>query len=125
MKILGKHLLAELTGCNVAVLDDLEKLQNIFKTAAEKAGATVVNATAHRFSPHGVSVVVVISESHVSVHTWPEYAFASVDFYTCGEKVDPHKGLDYIRQELGATDAHVQEIARGIPSSIEEKLAHK
>ncbi len=109
----------------MAVLDDLEKLQNIFKTAAEKAGATVVNATAHRFSPHGVSVVVVISESHVSVHTWPEYAFASVDFYTCGEKVDPHKGLDYIRQELGATDAHVQEIARGIPSSIEEKLAHK
>ncbi len=125
MKVLGKHLLAELTGCNVAVLDDQEKLESIFKTAAEKAGATVVNATAHRYSPHGVSVVVVISESHVSVHTWPEYGFASVDIYTCGEKVDPHQGLDYIVQELGASGVHVQEIARGIPSSTEEKLAHK
>lgn len=125
MKILGRHLLAELTGCNVALLDDLDRLQEIFKTAAEKAGATVVNATSHRFSPHGVSVVVVISESHVSVHTWPEYAFASVDFYTCGDTVDPHKGLDYIKQELSATDSDVTEIARGIPSSIMEKLAHK
>lgn len=125
MKQLGRHLLAELTGCDAVVLDDLEKLQAIFKTAAERAGATVVNATSHRFSPHGVSVVVVISESHVSVHTWPEYHFASVDFYTCGDTVDPHRGLDYIRQELGATDVDVQEIARGIPSSVMEKLAHK
>lgn len=125
MKQLGRHLLAELTGCSAALLDDLEKLQEIFKTAAEKAGATVVNATSHRFSPHGVSVVVVISESHVSVHTWPEYGYASVDFYTCGDTVDPHKGLDYITQMLGATGVQVQEIARGIPSSIEEKLAHK
>ncbi len=125
MKQLGRHLLAELTGCDAIVLDDLEKLQAIFKTAAEKAGATVVNATSHRFAPHGVSVVVVISESHVSVHTWPEYRYAAVDFFTCGETVDPHKGLDYIKQALGATGAKVQEIARGIPSPMDEQLAHK
>lgn len=125
MKVLGTHLLAELTGCDAAVLDDLDRLQEIFNAAAGVAGATIVNTTSHRFAPHGVSVVVVISESHISVHTWPEYGYASVDFYTCGDAVQPHKGLDYIRQQLGATDAQVQEVPRGIPSPGMEKLAHK
>ncbi len=125
MQQLGTHLVAELTGCNPAVLDDLDKLQEIFQTAAVIAGATVVNSTSFRYSPQGVSVMVVISESHVSTHTWPEYGYAAVDFFTCGDAVDPHKGLDYIKQELGATDAQVQKIPRGIPSSIMEKLAHK
>lgn len=117
--------MAELTGCDAVVLDDLDRLQEIFRTAAEKAGATIVSTTSHRYAPQGVSVMVVIAESHVSAHTWPEYGYAAVDFFTCGDSVDPHKGLDYIRQELGATDAHVQEIARGIPSPVAEKLAHK
>lgn len=125
MKQLGRHLVAELTGCDAVVLDDLDRLQEIFRTAAEKAGATIVSTTSHRYAPQGVSVMVVIAESHVSAHTWPEYGYAAVDFFTCGDSVDPHKGLDYIRQELGATDAHVQEIARGIPSPVAEKLAHK
>jgi S-adenosylmethionine decarboxylase proenzyme len=125
LKQLGRHLVAELTGCDAVVLDDLDRLQEIFRTAAEKAGATIVSTTSHRYAPQGVSVMVVIAESHVSAHTWPEYGYAAVDFFTCGDSVDPHKGLDYIRQELGATDAHVQEIARGIPSPVAEKLAHK
>ncbi|MEK7631519.1 MAG: adenosylmethionine decarboxylase [Patescibacteria group bacterium] len=125
MKQLGTLLAADLTGCNAAVLDDLDKLEEIFKTAAVIAGATVVNSTSFRYAPQGVSVMVVISESHVSTHTWPEYDYAAVDFFTCGESVDPYKGLDYIVQELGATNVQVTEIARGIPSDIAEKLAHK
>lgn len=125
MKQLGTHLVAELTGCNAAALDDVDKLCDIFKNAAVIAGATVVNSTSFRYAPQGVSVMVVISESHVSTHTWPEYGYAAVDFFTCGDAVDPKKGLDYIKQQLGATNVDVQEIARGIPSAIVEKLAHK
>lgn len=125
MKQLGRHVIAELTGCDPVVLDDLKKLRKIFKTAAEKAGATIVRSVFHRYHPQGVSGVIVIAESHLSVHTWPEYGYAAVDCFTCGDTVDPHKGLDYIAQKLEVTDMYVKEVARGIPSFIEEKLAHK
>lgn len=125
MKQLGRHLLVELTGCDRVLLDDEKKLEAIFKTAAEKAGATIVQSVFHRYNPQGVSGVIVIAESHLSVHTWPEYGYAAVDLFTCGEKVDPYKGLDYIKQKLKAPYVHALEMPRGIPSAIEEKLAHK
>lgn len=125
MKQLGRHLLIEYTGCDKAVLNDEKKLEAIFKTAAQKAGATIVQSVFHRYNPQGISGVIVIAESHLSIHTWPEYCYAAVDLFTCGESVDPYKGHDYITQELVATEVFVREIPRGIPSFFEEKLAHK
>jgi S-adenosylmethionine decarboxylase proenzyme len=125
MKILGRHLVAELADCNVALLNDLSRLQIILKEAARKSGATVVDSVFHRYSPQGVSGIVVIAESHISIHTWPEYNYAAVDCFTCGTSVDPSRAIDYLKKELACKSVVVRELRRGIPSESEELLAHK
>ncbi|MEZ4471899.1 MAG: adenosylmethionine decarboxylase [bacterium] len=85
MNTLGRHLLIEYRGCNGAILDDLPRIEALMLQAAEAAGATIVQSVFHRFSPHGVTGVVVVAESHLSIHTWPEYGYAAVDFFTCGD----------------------------------------
>jgi S-adenosylmethionine decarboxylase proenzyme len=79
----------------------------------------------HRYNPQGVSGVVVIAESHLSIHTWPEYGYAAVDFFTCGETVDPYLAHEHIAKMLGAGKAQVEELRRGIPSGTDEIIAHK
>jgi len=82
--------------------------------AALRAGAEVREVAFHKFSPQGVSGVVVISESHLSVHTWPEFGYAAVDVFTCGDTVDPMVAVDYIRDEFKARRALTSEVKRGI-----------
>jgi S-adenosylmethionine decarboxylase proenzyme len=72
-----------------------------------------------------VSGVVVIAESHISIHTWPEYGYAAVDFFTCGQSVDPYKAHEYMKEALQSRNAQVQELRRGIPSEIDEIIKHK
>lgn len=81
----GTHLLIECHGCPFAVLDDPARLEVALRAAAEAIGAKVVGALFHRFSPQGVTGVLLLSESHASVHSWPERGYAAVDVYTCGE----------------------------------------
>jgi S-adenosylmethionine decarboxylase proenzyme len=92
--------------------------------AAEKAKATIVNSTFHTFNPFGVSGVVVIAESHLTIHTWPEYNFASLDVYTCGEEVDPWIAFEYLKEKFEPKSTSVMEIKRGILSSV-KNLKHK
>lgn len=82
---LGYHLLLELHDCAPACLDSPPEVESIITAAAREAGATVVTATFHHFSPHGVSGVLVIAESHIAAHTWPEYRYAAIDAFTCGD----------------------------------------
>jgi len=125
MKILGRHLIVELVDCDRALLDDAAAMEMYLNEAARLAGATIVHSVFHRYNPQGVSGVVVIAESHVSLHTWPEYGYAAVDFFTCGDRVDPYKAHDYLRDKLRAGDAQVRELKRGIPSLTDETLNHK
>ena len=125
MRVLGRHLIVELTGCNVKLLDDVAGLGEICKAAALEAGATIVETVTHKYAPQGVSVVVVIAESHLSIHTWPERGYVALDIFTCGQKVDPWKALFYIRSALGATGVAANEIKRGIPSEEDEVIPHK
>ena len=81
----GRHLVAEYFGCSAEVLNDLGAIRRLLEQAAVSAGATVVQTVAHQFTPQGVSCVVVVEESHLSIHTWPEEGYAAVDFYTCGQ----------------------------------------
>ncbi|MFN3763430.1 MAG: adenosylmethionine decarboxylase, partial [Anaerolineae bacterium] len=85
---LGVHYLLELRGCDPTVINDLPEVRRILIEAAKQAKATVLDARFHQFSPQGVSGVVVVGESHLSIHTWPEYGYASADIYTCGH-TDP------------------------------------
>ncbi|MDH3889528.1 MAG: adenosylmethionine decarboxylase [candidate division Zixibacteria bacterium] len=125
MKILGKHLIVELSDCDRVILDDISAMEQHLNEAARISGATIVQSVFHRYNPQGVSGVVVIAESHVSLHTWPEYGYAAVDFFTCGDRVDPYKAHDYLREKLRAQSTQVRELKRGIPSPTDETLNHK
>jgi len=111
---IGHHYIVEASGCDPGIISDVSKVQQILVRAAEIAGAKVWSVSFSKFPPSGVSGVVVISESHISTHTWPEYGYGALDFYTCGSTVDPEKGLFYAVEAFGASSSHITEITRGI-----------
>ena len=113
MNALGRHLLMELKDCNGEVLDDVDALKDALLTAADEAGATVLDESFHRFSPHGISGVVIIAESHLFIHTWPEYSYAAADIFTCGDSVQPEKAAEIIIHKLGVRKHSITEIERG------------
>ena len=113
----GEHCLLELSQCAVAKLQDLEGIRRALLAAAEAAGSHVLEVSLHRFTPQGVSGVAVIEESHISVHTWPECAYAAVDFYTCGSRAVPVKGCEYLREYFEAKQSSLIRVKRGLPQS--------
>ncbi|MBN1856012.1 MAG: adenosylmethionine decarboxylase [Dehalococcoidia bacterium] len=114
MFALGRHLLIELTGCNVTLLDDLEFLKQSLHSAAVRSGATVVGDSFYHFSPQGVSGVVNIAESHISIHTWPECGYAALDVFTCGDRVEPEEAARLISESLEAKHCSLVELKRGL-----------
>jgi len=115
MKALGIHLLIEFCSCSRPKIDDLAYLEKTLSEAANVAGATVLKTVFQDFNPQGVSGVVVIAESHLTIHTWPEHGYAAVDIFTCGSRVDPWKAVEYLRNELEAADVQVRDFQRGLP----------
>ena len=113
MNALGKHLLLDLKDCDEEVLNDLGFLRNALVAAATACGATVLGESFHPFSPQGVSGVVIIAESHLSIHTWPEYGYAAIDIFTCGTSVEPEKAAEFLIEKLGAKGHSLTEIKRG------------
>jgi S-adenosylmethionine decarboxylase len=111
---LGRHLLLDLKDCNEEVLNDLDFLRVCLNEAAIQCGATVVGESFYHFSPCGVSGVVNIAESHISIHTWPEYRYAAVDVFTCGDNVSPEKAARLIAGKLEAKNQSIIELRRGI-----------
>lgn len=87
-------------------------------SAAIDCGAVVLGESFHRFSPQGVSGVVVIAESHLSIHTWPEYGYAAVDIFTCGNTVNPEKAAEVLIEKLGAENPSLMEIQRGLLAAV-------
>lgn len=113
MAALGRHILVEFIGCKSETLNDVALIEESMVKAAQKADATVINSTFHHFSPFGVSGVVVIQESHLAIHTWPEYQYAAVDLFTCGEHIDPWISFDYLKVAFGAKNYSALEMGRG------------
>ncbi len=122
MQALGRHVLAEFYGCRFEMLNDINKVQNIMINAALEAGAEVREVAFHKFSPQGVSGVVVISESHLAIHTWPELGYAAVDVFTCGERVNPWDACSFMAEKFGTKDVQASEIKRGFVPEQEERL---
>lgn len=108
MKALGRHILVEFTGCLADVLNDVTVIEQSMVEAAQIAGATVISSNFHHFSPWGVSGVVVIQESHLAIHTWPEYKYAAVDLFTCGETVDPWVSFEHLKKVFGANYSAIE-----------------
>jgi S-adenosylmethionine decarboxylase len=114
LNALGRHLLVELQDCDKEALDNLGFLREVMLAAAVACGAVVLGDSFHRFSPQGVSGVVVIAESHLSIHTWPEHAYAAVDIFTCGTSVEPRKAAEILIEKLGSKNPSLTEVQRGI-----------
>jgi spermidine synthase len=115
---LGNHILVEFMGCDPHIMNDVSSIERDMVGAAQKAGATVINSTFHHFSPYGVSGVVVIQESHLAIHTWPEYGYAAVDLFTCGE-MDAWISFDYLKEKFGAKQYSAIEMKRGAVQLLE------
>lgn len=116
MLTLGKHFIVELSKCNAKVLNDLSKVKEVLSHAAIQANTEIKELAFHHFYPHGVSGVVVIAESHISIHTWPENGYAALDIYTCGDKANPIIAYEYIAKQFGAKNIHLTEFHRGLPT---------
>ncbi len=113
---LGQQLLADLHGCDPQLLNDVQRVEGILREAAGLAGATIVQGLFHAFMPQGVSGSLVISESHLAIHTWPEYGVASLDFFTCAPDVDTAAALEHCRRAFRAVSVHSQRLERGRPA---------
>ena len=113
-RALGTHLLLEMNECDAGVLDDMALVKQALLAAAEEAGATVVGEVFHKFSPVGVTGIVCIAESHISIHTWPEHGYAAADIFTCGDNLKPMEAAHFIAESLQAQHANVMEVKRGV-----------
>ncbi len=125
MHALGTHLLVDLRECNPDILKDLRQVRDALVEAAKAASATIIEASFHEFNPFGVSGMVVIAESHLSIHTWPEYAYAAVDIFTCGELIKPQVAAEYLIRRLQSKNPTVVEMKRGILPPFDRRHPHK
>ncbi len=119
MTTLGRHLIAEFYDCDDEVTDDVAAIGGHLRSAAEVIGATVVGEAFHRYEPQGVSGTLLIAESHMSIHTWPEAGYVAVDIFTCGG-LDPRPAFRYLVEALGAQSSRMHEILRGLESDVEQ-----
>ncbi|AZV57070.1 adenosylmethionine decarboxylase [Clostridium sp. AWRP] len=123
MHELGRHILAEIYGCDAEILNNKDFIEKIMIDSAIKAGAEVREVAFHEFKPQGISGVVIISESHLTIHTWPELGYAAVDVFTCGSRINPWDACNYMTEKFHARNMTATEIKRGIFEQVVEVKA--
>ncbi|AST92820.1 adenosylmethionine decarboxylase [Sutcliffiella cohnii] len=121
METIGRHVISELWGCDFNKLNDMDYVEKTFVDAALKSGAEIREVAFHKFAPQGISGVVIISESHLTIHSFPEHGYASIDVYTCGD-LDPNIAANYIADALDAKTRETIELPRGM-GPVEVKKA--
>ena len=114
MKTLGVHLLLDLENCEQKILDDLNTIKQTLIIAAQKSCAHIMGETFHKFTPVGVTGIVSIAESHISIHTWPEFKYAAVDIFSCGEDFDLESCVKVISDNLKCKHITRKTIKRGL-----------
>ncbi|MGE5893696.1 MAG: adenosylmethionine decarboxylase [bacterium] len=125
MHALGSHLLVEMKDCNPTILMSLQQVTDAMVSAAKEAKATIVDVSFHEFNPFGISGMVVIAESHLSIHTWPEYSYAAVDIFTCGDVIKPEIAAQHLIERFECKNPSIVEMKRGVISHTNERLPHK
>ncbi len=114
METVGFHYIVEASGCDQEVIGDAEKMREILTQAAKEGNMEIKTSYFYKFTPTGISGIVIVAESHISIHTWPENQYVALDVYVCGSKSKPEKTINYILNALDSTYAHVSEVQRGI-----------
>ena len=107
-----RHILFTLKGCPYGLLDDESHIRNVLANASTLAESTLLNISSHKFDPHGVTAIALLAESHISIHTWPENGMAVCDVFTCGDTAMPENGVEYMKEQLKATDIVSNEFVR-------------
>jgi len=107
-----RHILFTLKGCPSELLDDLEFVRKLMYRTSKECNSTLLNLNAYKFDPQGVTSIAMLAESHISIHTWPEKNMAVCDVFTCGDKSTPEKGVEYMMEQLKATDIVSNEFER-------------
>lgn len=115
MEHLGHHVIIEFWGCNDGI-NDAELMRTAIIEAVRAANATLLDLNVHTFSPHGVTGVAVLSESHLSVHSWPEYGYLAADVFTCGATTKPAAAVEVLRRYFKPRRVELQELRRGVIS---------
>jgi S-adenosylmethionine decarboxylase len=114
MEALGKQILVEFYDCDQSKINDVTYVENSLIQATKDASATIISHNFHKFSPYGVSGVVVIAESHVAIHTWPEYNYAAVDIFTCGDTIEPWTIQEKLKELFDSKNVSSMEMKRGL-----------
>ena len=122
MKCLGIHILAEMYQCSTPMLDDLDFILDIFTEAIKMCRCNILNIYCHKFDPDGISINITLSESHATIHTWPEYGYAAVDIFSCGANTQPYIGIQFLKEKLGCKKTFLKHIDRGIPNISEDPI---
>ena len=125
MNALGRHLLLELFDCDLDAISNLKSVKHALVEAAKRAQATIVDVVFHEFNPFGISGVVVIAESHLTIHTWPEHRYAAVDIFSCGDTLQPEVAATYLVEQFGAERTSVVELQRGMFLNAAGPIANK
>ncbi len=114
MEALGRQILVEFYDCEQSKLNDVSYIENSLIQATKASKATIISHNFHKFSPYGISGVVVIAESHVTIHTWPEYNYAAVDIFTCGDTIDPWIIQEELKEYFESKSVSSMEMKRGL-----------
>jgi S-adenosylmethionine decarboxylase len=110
----GSHIIVDFWGVEFDKLNIVAYMEFVLHEAVQTAGATVLHTVSHKFEPNGCTVLLLLSESHASFHTYPEKGYVSLDIYTCGETIDPYKGFEVVKHFLEPTHIHIKSLKRGL-----------
>ncbi|MFQ6068225.1 MAG: adenosylmethionine decarboxylase [Candidatus Bathyarchaeia archaeon] len=108
-----RELLVDLYGCK-GNLDNTEFLTSVLRTAAQMMGSKIIKTASHKFSPTGTTVILILAETHISIHTWPEHKYAALDIFICSEEIDPETGWQAVKEALQPSSFEIHEIKRKI-----------
>ena len=113
MKSVGIHCFLELSDCPGELLNDAGFIEEALREATREAGATLLREVSFAFEPHGITAVGILAESHISIHTWPEFSYVAADIFTCGQTAKPEKACEYLVRVFRPRSHTLRKLNRG------------
>lgn len=118
LEAVGTHFIAELYDCPPELLNDEVFVKNALRESVNHGLATLLHEVSHQFHPQGVTALALIAESHIAIHTWPEYGYAAADVFTCGDQADPARACRYLIQAFQARRHSLTKLGRGMEARL-------
>ncbi len=112
---IGSHIIADFWGGRT--IEDADEVERILVNATHVANARILETIKHKFTPEGITAIVMLAESHISIHTWPEYDYIAIDVFTCGKSMKPMAAIKYLKEQFKPKRTELTRVARGIRPS--------